>query len=311
MRMLSPLDVGSADAIVLRHWIDAPDGPPARSLRARIVLLCGAGWGPSAIARELDCSKQTVITWRERYRVSGVAGLADGLRSGRPPKVDAGVVIRRTLDSPGVGTRWSSRSLGADLGLSNVAVANVWRRWGVKPLSGGRVLLTTVPVIDVPVTALVGIYVDPPLCLLAISTGSPSTGPGSAADASDTIRWPSALAEDDASGPPDGVRAAEFARRIACRGPRSTGASAARTRLVATDEAAALLMRAIPEETLTVHAVEGVASWRRVAGICCLMAGAHTSGAASVASAREAWSEHEPGLPFGWTDDAAGPPSGS
>jgi hypothetical protein len=43
--------------------------------RAQIVLLSAAGLGTAAISDELGCSKQTVLTWRERYRTEGMAGL--------------------------------------------------------------------------------------------------------------------------------------------------------------------------------------------------------------------------------------------
>jgi hypothetical protein len=64
-----------------------------------------------------------------------LAGLADRPRRGRPT-VDEAEVVMRTLEGPpeelGV-TRWSSRLLGAELGLSNVSVARVWREWGMQP----------------------------------------------------------------------------------------------------------------------------------------------------------------------------------
>jgi len=294
--MFSPLSVDSTDVVVLRHWAAEPDAGPALSVRARIVLLSGEGWGPSAIARELACSKQTVITWRERYRFSGVAGLADGPRSGRPPKLDETVVIARTLESPGAGARWSTRSLGADLGLSNVAVANIWRRWGVKPLTGGRVLLTTTPVLDVPVTALAGMYVDPPLHVLAVVTGEPQVGSRSAATAPD-MAWTAGLARiDPRPGTGDPAPLLDFGRRI----KRGAGPGSARTRLVVAGDATAVLA-AIPAGDATLHVVAGVPSWRRAVHLCCLMAGAHPTGVVSVDSVRAALSLHDPACRFDWT----------
>lgn len=87
MRIPPPLAVDERDVHVLRGWISG--GGPAAARRARIVLLAREGLGPSAIAEELRCSKQTVITWRERYRAGGLTALRDAPRSGRPTTVDA------------------------------------------------------------------------------------------------------------------------------------------------------------------------------------------------------------------------------
>lgn len=172
---------------MLRHWIDAAETTLSLSRRARIVLLSGEGWGPSPMARELSCSRQTPITWRERYRTSGVAGLTGGVRSGRPPTTDETAVISR---APGSGARWSTRSLGADLGLSNVAVANIWRRWGIKPMAGRHVLLMTQPVLDVPVTTVVGLHVSPAAHVLAVLTGRAAPADRSTATTPTGPCWP-------------------------------------------------------------------------------------------------------------------------
>ena len=102
--------------------------PSGLVTRARIVLLAAEGEPNAEIARRLEVSRQTVVTWRGRYRSGGLSGLDDRRRSGRPPVVDEAQVVVRTLEGPpetlGV-THWSSRLLAADLGISNGAVAKV------------------------------------------------------------------------------------------------------------------------------------------------------------------------------------------
>ena len=70
----------------------AESGPARLGERARIVLACAdpAAGGNSGVAAELGISADTVRKWRERFAVSGVAGLADGARPGRPK---AGLVL--------------------------------------------------------------------------------------------------------------------------------------------------------------------------------------------------------------------------
>lgn len=68
------------------------------------------------------------VTWRSHYRSAGLAGPEDRPRSGLPGTVDQAQVVVRAPESPpeklGV-TKWSSRSLAAELRPSNVAVAKV------------------------------------------------------------------------------------------------------------------------------------------------------------------------------------------
>lgn len=136
MRTVAPLEVDDRDAATLRVWLDRGSTPPALRRRVRIVLLARDGCGPARIAQTLGCSPQTVITWRDRYRAQGLAGLADAPRSGRPATIDGDVVIARTRQPPpahlGV-RRWTSRLLAAELGISNSTVARIWRTRGVDP----------------------------------------------------------------------------------------------------------------------------------------------------------------------------------
>ena len=52
--------------------------------RSRVVLLSADGLSNAAIARELRCSRATVVTWRGRFAQHRLAGLSDEPRPGRP-----------------------------------------------------------------------------------------------------------------------------------------------------------------------------------------------------------------------------------
>jgi hypothetical protein len=77
-----------------------------------------------------------VITWKQRYAAEGIGGLDDRPKPGRPRTTDDVAIVLATLEPPparlGV-THWSSRLLAAELGLSNVKVADVWREYGLQP----------------------------------------------------------------------------------------------------------------------------------------------------------------------------------
>src|ERR671919_1462186 len=104
--------------------------------RARIVLLAADGASNTAIAELVGVSRPTVIGWRDRYRRSGLRGLEDEPRSGRPRTIDHAAIIAATLRSPpkkvGV-THWSSRLLARHLGISDATVAKAWRDYRVQP----------------------------------------------------------------------------------------------------------------------------------------------------------------------------------
>ena len=53
--------------------------------RARAILLLADGVSVSATGRTVQLQRRHLYKWIERFRQHGVAGLADGKRTGRPP----------------------------------------------------------------------------------------------------------------------------------------------------------------------------------------------------------------------------------
>lgn len=54
-------------------------------VRAKLVLLAAEGLRNDEIAARLDTKRQIVSKWRKRFYESGLAGLDDLPRTGRPP----------------------------------------------------------------------------------------------------------------------------------------------------------------------------------------------------------------------------------
>ena len=133
--------------------------------RARIVLLAADGVSNTEIAARVGVSRPTVIDWRARYERSGVLGLDDEPRSGRPRTVDHEAIIAATLTPPpkrlGV-THWSSRLLAAQLKIGNATVARAWRDYGVQPWRSQTFKFSTDPALVAKVTDVVGLYLAPP-----------------------------------------------------------------------------------------------------------------------------------------------------
>ena len=133
--------------------------------RARIVLLSAEGMANTAIAETVGVSRPMVISWRDRYSSSGLAGLDDEPRSGRPRHVDHRKIISATLTPPPrkyAVTHWSSRLLARHLGIGDATVARAWRGYRVAPWRSGSFRFSTDPELVAKVTDVVGLYLAPP-----------------------------------------------------------------------------------------------------------------------------------------------------
>ena len=115
---------------------------------ARIVLLAADGVPVKDIVERVGVSKPTVIGWKKRYLAEGIGGLEDRPKPGRHRVVDEVAVVSATLEPPperlGV-THWSTRLLGAELGISHVWVGKIWRRWGMQPWRSETFTFSTDP----------------------------------------------------------------------------------------------------------------------------------------------------------------------
>jgi len=91
--------------------------------------------------------------------------LLDRPKPGKPRVTDDVAVVLATLEPPparlGV-THWSSRLLAAELGLSNVKVAKVWREYGLKPWRRETFKFSTDPQLEAKIRDVTGLYLNPP-----------------------------------------------------------------------------------------------------------------------------------------------------
>jgi transposase len=155
MALTVNVEVPPRDREVLASWVRSPSIRAGLAQRARIVLLAADGIGTSEIARRTGASKPTVILWKKRYAAEGIGGLDDRPKPGKP----------RTTDDVMIGlgvTHWSSRLLAAELGVSNVKVADVWREWGLQPWRAGSFKFSTDPALEAKVRDVIGLYLNPP-----------------------------------------------------------------------------------------------------------------------------------------------------
>jgi transposase len=102
--------------------------------------------------------------WRERYAQGGLAAIEHDLpRGGRPPKVDAAEIVRRTTQTlPTAATQWSTRTLARDMGVSDTTVLRVWRAHGLKPHLVRGFKVSRDPKFVEKLEDIVGLYMSPP-----------------------------------------------------------------------------------------------------------------------------------------------------
>lgn len=140
--------------------------PHGLVVRANIVLGSANGDTNTAIARRVGVSMPTVNKWRNRFLDSGLLGLYDEHRPGRPRSHDdekvAGL-LQTVLESvPTQGTHWSVRTAAEVTGISKSSVQRYFRLFGIQPHRTKSFKLSTDPYFVEKVRDIVGLYLNPP-----------------------------------------------------------------------------------------------------------------------------------------------------
>src|SRR5712692_393497 len=120
----------------------------------------------SEIRRALDCNASYISRWKERFLAERLAGLysrhAGRAIDKRTPRLEA-KILEWTRRGPSDGsTHWSSRKLGAELGVSHMMVARVWARAGLKPHRIERYMASDDPDFETKAADVIALYVNPP-----------------------------------------------------------------------------------------------------------------------------------------------------
>ena len=150
----------------LERWARRPSTAQALALRCRIVLAAAAGQANTEIGAALGCHPVTAGKWRRRFAQRRLDGLSDEPRPGAPRTIsDAQVeaVIVKTLEQqPRHATHWSTRSMAAELGMSQTAISRIWRAFGLKPHLVEQFKLSPDPQFIDKVRDVAGLYLNPP-----------------------------------------------------------------------------------------------------------------------------------------------------
>ena len=130
------------------------------------MLGCDTGVSNQSVAKKLHITGATVGKWRERFVRQRLEGLLDEPRPGAPRSItDAKVeeVVTQTLETmPANSTHWSTRLMADQVGLSQTAIARIWRAFGLQPHRAENFKLSKDPQFIEKVRDIVGLYMNPP-----------------------------------------------------------------------------------------------------------------------------------------------------
>jgi transposase len=162
-----PLEVGDEARRTLEGWVSARTSPQRIAMRARIVLLAGAGMANRRIAQQVRTSRPTVVLWRNRFTAGGVAALLEEAPGrGRPASISRAkvkkIVEATTQTRPRGATHWSTRTMATAQGVSHATVQRIWDAHGLQPHRVETFKLSRDKRLVEKLTDVVGVYLNPP-----------------------------------------------------------------------------------------------------------------------------------------------------
>ena len=128
-----PLPLRDGNRRTLEAMTHGKSASASLALRARTVLLAANGTPHVQIQSIAGFSEPTVRHWRTRYEESGIEGLMDAARPGKPRKIDDIAIVVDTLANDGIPpaelgiSHWSARVMAERHDVSFASVARVWR----------------------------------------------------------------------------------------------------------------------------------------------------------------------------------------
>ena len=141
--------------------------------RARMVLQCLKGKRVNVIAQELKVRANTVITWRQRFEQSGMSGLIDRPRSGKPPQYTEEfrnqVLATLELPPPRGQAAWDGPAVAKHLKTSRHAIWRILRKEGICLARQRSWCVSTDPEFAAKAADVIGLYLNPPENALVLS----------------------------------------------------------------------------------------------------------------------------------------------
>src|SRR4029453_5806025 len=164
--MNSLLSLTTEERRVLEALTRSRSAAAAEVKRERLIMMLDEGLSWSAISARLPCTPDYISRWKGRFEAERLGGLYARHR-GRVPRDDTARrearVLAWTQKPPSDGsTHWSTRKLGAMLGISHMMVARIWAKHGLKPHRLERYMTSDDPDFEAKAADVIGLYLTPP-----------------------------------------------------------------------------------------------------------------------------------------------------
>jgi len=140
-------------------------------LRARIVLERANGSSLEDISERLGVRRRIVGKWCARFERHGLAGLKDAKGRGRPmtiPDATKYRAITEAVTKPPARSRWSTRSMGRKLGISDTTVQRLWQANDIKPHRTRTFKVSKDKRFEEKFWDVIGLYLEPPAKALVL-----------------------------------------------------------------------------------------------------------------------------------------------
>lgn len=166
MKPAAEFSIPRSDLQTLKKWLRSTTLPQGQITRAKIVLGLSEGQTPTEVAKAQRVSCKTVHKWRNRFEASGVAGMVDEPRSGRPTLISEKLVKRvlelTTQYVPEESTHWSVQLMAKHADITTWQVRKIWQTADLKPHRLRTFKISNDPQFADKVIDIVGLYLNPP-----------------------------------------------------------------------------------------------------------------------------------------------------
>lgn len=165
--MASTITLTEAERTDLLRQLASRAGRADIARRARLILLLSEGYSWSEICDRLSCTDSYINCWSKRFEEDRIVGLCSRHFGSLPTKLTS-VLEARILEwsvkrKPTDGsTHWSTRKLAAQLNVSHMTIARVWRKHSITPQRLDRYMASNDPEFESKAADIIGLYLHPP-----------------------------------------------------------------------------------------------------------------------------------------------------
>jgi transposase len=164
--MGSTIKLSEVERVELTQRAASRAGRADDARRARLILLLEAGDTWSQIREKLSCNDGFIDRWSKRFGEERLAGLFSRHAGQEPstltPELEACILEWTVKRKPRASTHWSTRKLAAELGVSHMMIARVWRKHGLKPQRLDGYMASDDPDFEKKAADIIALYLHPP-----------------------------------------------------------------------------------------------------------------------------------------------------